>query len=124
MSTVWIGGSTEELLLALLEYNDGIVVTSFKREDLFFIDLFFRPLDGGVGSCNDKCPAEHQVLVITSREQTTVPGFPVPEENALHREEIAWPQVSPSSQCRAVPPHVRLSGWKDPNSSSMERLTY
>ena len=42
MNADWICNYIEELLLMLLEYNDGIVVMFLKREGLFFVGLFFR----------------------------------------------------------------------------------
>lgn len=61
----------------LLEYNDGTVVMFLKREDLFFIGLFFRSLCWNIYSRNDKCPAEHRALVINSRS-------PGPGEDCKH----------------------------------------
>lgn len=63
--------------LDVSEYNDGIVVV-FKEGRLGLYRLVFRSMCWNIYSCNDKCPAEHGVLIVNPLEQNTVYQSPSP----------------------------------------------
>ena len=63
--------------LDVSEYNDGFVVV-FKEGRLGLYRLVFRSLCWNIYSCNEKCPAEHGVLIVNSPERNTVYQSPSP----------------------------------------------
>lgn len=56
----------------------------FKEGRLGLYRLVFRSMCWNIYSCNDKCPAEHGVLIVNPPEQNTVYQSPSPRGGCRH----------------------------------------